>query len=216
MTTLEALVEQNNKQIAEVWALFKETRENIERLTQKTDAQIERLTQKTDAQIERLTQKTDAQIEKTSKTVDRVTRELESIKDKWGRFVEYILAPGIGRVFKERNIPIERVYQRAQSHSVEHGDMEIDILGINHEYVIAVEVKSTLSIDDVNEFLEELKKFKLFFPEYKDRKVIGAVAGIEITGKADRYAYKKGLFVLGQAGEDLVIKNDKQFKPVVW
>ncbi len=194
MTTLEALVEQNNKQIAEVWALFKETRENIEKLTQKTDAQIE----------------------KTSKTVDRVTRELESIKDKWGRFVEYILAPGIGRVFKERNIPIERVYQRAQSHSVEHGDMEIDILGINHEYVIAVEVKSTLSIDDVNEFLEELKKFKLFFPEYKDRKVIGAVAGIEITGKADRYAYKKGLFVLGQAGEDLIIKNDKQFKPVIW
>ncbi|NUM33391.1 MAG: DUF3782 domain-containing protein [Candidatus Brocadiae bacterium] len=190
LSTIEALVEQNNKQIAEVWALFHD--------------------------LSKKQAKTDAQIENTTKNVDRVTRELESIKDKWGKFVECIIAPGISRVFRERSIPIERVYQRAQAHSVEHGDMEIDILGINHDYVIAIEVKSTLGIDDVNEFLEELQKFKLFFPEYKDRKLIGAVAGIEITGKADRYAYKKGLFVLGQAGEDVVIKNDKKFKPVFW
>ncbi len=67
MANLEMLVEQNSKQIAEVWALFRETRENINNL---------------------------------SKEVSRVTRELESVKAKWGKFVEFVLAPGIPKAFQ--------------------------------------------------------------------------------------------------------------------
>ena len=183
MTSLETLVEQNSKQIAEVWALFRETRENINNL---------------------------------SKEVSRVTRELESVKAKWGKFVEFVLAPGIPKAFQAIGIPINRISQRVKAHSIEHGEIEIDILGLNHEYALLVETKSTLSIDDVNEVLEDLARFKRFFPEYQDKKIIGAVAGIEITGKADRYAYQKGLYVLGESDDNVIIKNDAKFKPVVW
>lgn len=113
-------------------------------------------------------------------------------------------------------IPINRISQRVKAHSPEHGEIEIDILGLNHEYALLVETKSTLSIDDINEVLEDLAKFKAFFPEYQDKKIIGAVAGIEITGKADRYAYQKGLYVLGESDDNVVIKNDAKFRPKVW
>ena len=55
---------------------------------------------------------------------------------------------------------------------------------------------------------ERLEKFKLFFPEYADRKVIGAVAGIIVDEGADKFAYKRGLFVIEQSGETVEITND--------
>jgi hypothetical protein len=61
-----------------------------------------------------------------------------------------------------------------------------------------------------------LKQFKPFFPEYADRKVIGAVAGIVIDEDADQFAYRQGLFVIAQSGEAVKILNDEQFRPKHW
>jgi hypothetical protein len=53
-------------------------------------------------------------------------------------------------------------------------------------------------------------------PEYADRKVIGAVAGIVIDEDADKFAYRNGLFVMAQSGEAVKILNDEQFRPKHW
>jgi len=114
-------------------------------------------------------------------------------------------------MFKERGIEVEKVFQRVKAHK-DGKEIEIDIL--NKEYAILIEAKSSLSISNVNEHIERLKAFKIFFPEYSDRKVVGAVAGITIEEDADKYAYRHGLFVIGQSGETVRILNDKQFRPV--
>ena len=54
------------------------------------------------------------------------------------------------------------------------------------------------------------------FPEYNDKQLYGAVAGIEIEQGADKYAYRQGLFVLAQSGETVTILNDARFQPKVW
>lgn len=79
-----------------------------------------------------------------------------------------------------------------------------------------IEVKSTLSVDDVNEHLQSLSEFKFFFPEYADRKVVGAVAGIVIDKGAGGCAYQSGLFVVGHSGETVKILNDEKFVPRTW
>ena len=33
---------------------------------------------------------------------------------------------------------------------------------------------------------------------------------------ADKFAYRQGLFVIGQTGETVKILNDKTFKPRIW
>ena len=81
---------------------------------------------------------------------------------------------------------------------------------------VAIEVKSHLTQDVVDEFLENLALFKQAFPAYKNYQIYGAVAGIEIDEGVDRYGYKKGLFVIRQSGEAIEIANDNQFKPAVW
>ena len=46
--------------------------------------------------------------------------------------------------------------------------------------------------------------------------VMGAVAAMVIPDNVARYAYSKGLFVIGQSGEHLEIRNDAEFQPTVW
>ncbi len=86
----------------------------------------------------------------------------------------------------------------------------------NGEYAVLIEAKSTLKIDDVKEHIERLVKFKAFFPEYSKRKVVGAVGGIVTEEDSDKYAYRNGLFAIGESGEMAVILNDKKFQPKVW
>lgn len=81
---------------------------------------------------------------------------------------------------------------------------------------LLIEVKSTLTVEAVNEHLERLADFKNFFPEHPDKKIYGAVAGIVIDENADRYAYKQGLFVIAQSGEAVKVLNDEKFQPRAW
>jgi hypothetical protein len=93
---------------------------------------------------------------------------------------------------------------------------EIDLLVINGDSCVLVEVKSNLSIDDVNEHFERMEKFKPLFPEYANKKAFGAVAGMVISENVAKYAYRKGFFVIGQAGDSVRILNDQKFQPITW
>jgi hypothetical protein len=151
----------------------------------------------------------------TDKKIANVTAQVAGLSSKWGRFVEGLLAPAVIRLFKERGIAVDRVAQRVKAHK-NGRHLEVDVLALNAEYVVLIEAKSSLSVQDIDEHLQRLEDFKLFYPEYKDRKIIGAVAGIDIEDGVDRYAYKQGLFVIGQRGEMVMILNDKKFQPRVW
>ncbi len=206
----------------EVWKLFMEVREDFK----KTDNEIKELANRfkeTDNEIKELADRfkeTDNGIKELSKTVDKLSKEVEKttkavdgLSSKWSRFVEGLIVPAMERLFKERGIKIDKILTRVRAKG---RVMEIDILAINGKYAILVEVKSTLKVNDVKEHIERLKDFKVAFPEYNDKHVVGAVAGIVIDEKADRYAYRKGLFVIAESGNTVDILNDGKFVPKMW
>ena len=50
-------------------------------------------------------------------------------------------------------------------------------------------------------------------PRYKGLKIYGGVVGIQIEESADRFAYRRGLFVLTGSGEGMIrILNDPGFR----
>ena len=214
MSTIEKLeqliykgFEETNRKFQETDRRFLELREDFK----KTDRRFLELREdfkETDRRIEERDKMLTEKFLESKKMVDKLT-------GKWGTFLEGFVAPGVIRIFNERNIKLNRI-TRGFKASRNGTQIEIDILGVNEEYVVLVEVKSTLSVDDVNEHLARLEKFKTFFPEYRAYKAIGAVAGIVIKQGADRYAYKKGLFVIVQSGETIKILNDEKFKPATW
>ena len=181
--------EEIEKSFKEIWDLFKDTDKKFK--------------------------ETDREIKKTSKTVEETSKAVNNLTGKWSKFVEGLIVPSVERLFKERAIEVDKVYQRVKTHK-NGKEMEVDILAVNGEYAALIEAKSTLKIEDVDDHIERLKDFKSFFPEYSDRKVIGAVGGIVIEEELDRYAYKKGFFVIAERGESVKILNDIKFKPREW
>lgn len=158
---------------------------------------------------------TDREFKELKQLFQRTDDKINALDGKWGRFVEGLVMPGVKRLFRERGIVLEKVSPRMNAQK--NGDhLEIDVFGVGEEHVVMVEVKSTLSVEDVKEHLHDLSRFKTFFPEYKDRQVLGAVAGIVIDEHVSRYAYQQGLFVIGQNGDAVRFLNDDKFRPKTW
>ncbi|MEZ4526990.1 MAG: hypothetical protein R2941_13825 [Desulfobacterales bacterium] len=185
------------EEIRQIWAMFQETDKKFQETSREMRDGYREMREGYQ------------ELRKLFKETDRRIGDLSS---KWGRFVEGLVVPAMVSLFAKRGIEIERISQRVKVRK-KGEEMEVDILGVNGEYAVPVEVKSTLSTDDVKEFIEKLGKFRQFFPEYADRKIVGAVAGIVMDGGADKFAYRQGLFVIAQKGDSVKIINDRKFKP---
>ncbi len=150
---------------------------------------------------------------------ERFEKKLGQLAGTWGKFVAEMVKPKIIDLFREKGIQIRTSLQNAEGYIGDERYYEIDLLLINSEYAVAVEIKSSLSVDDVKEHLERLEKIKKVQPERVNLSgitIFGAVAGMIVESDADRYAYKKGLFVLRQKGNLVEIVNDANFKPQEW
>lgn len=147
--------------------------------------------------------------------VANTSREVGRLGDRWGLFVENLVAPAALRLFQERDIHVHHTNCHAQSPDGAM-PMEIDILAVNGDVVVAIEVKSRLTQEDVNQFCTKLEHFTDAFSEYQNHRIYGAVAAIEMVQTVDRYAYRKGLFVIRQCGNSVEIANDLSFRPKAW
>ena len=165
------------------------------------------------AEADRRSAEADRTMEELKKQVQATTEAVNNLTTRWGRFVEEMVEPAVVQLFQERGIDVTQTMSRLKSKRP-GAAMEIDILAVNGSELVAVECKSRLSKDDVDDFLDRLQRFKLAFPQFRDFQVYGAVAGIEIDQGIDSYAYRRGLFVMKQSGETVKIINDVQFQPV--
>ena len=147
--------------------------------------------------------------------VKEVNKNIGRLTNRLGEFVDEAVRPSAVRLFRERGIDIHEVQQNVSAKR-DGEALEIDLLVVNNEDVVVIECKSNLSVDDVNEQLERLEKVKRLLPRYKDCRILGAVAGMVIPDNVATYAIRKGLYVIGQNGEHLELRNDKSFAAKIW
>ena len=158
---------------------------------------------------------TDKQIKETDKQINRVSKQIGELGNRLGEFVEYQVRPAVVRLFQERGIDVHE-FHPGLSVTRDHEGLEIDLLVVNDTDAILVEVKSKLTQRDVDEHLQRFAKFKRLMPRFRDVKALGAVAAMVVPDKVASYAYRQGLFVLVQSGENVVILNDAEFIPQIW
>jgi len=197
--------------LAELTAAQKETERLLKEQSQEADQRRREADQRF-KETERLLKE---QGQETDRQIREVNKKIGDLGGKWGRFVENMVAPACETIFLKRGIPVHQVSQRVKKR-LDGKTLEIDVLVTNENHVLIVEVKSSLGVNDIKEMIEDLGKFHTFFPEYSQKQLYGAVAGIEIEEGADKYAYRQGLFVLAQAGETVSILNDSTFQPKNW
>jgi hypothetical protein len=206
----EQQLKENKDFVREILQSMKETDQKMQetdRKMQETDRQMQK--------TEKFIQETSEQLRETSKKVKEMTASIGRLGNKLGDFVEEMVRPAAVRLFRERGIIVHEVH-RGVSAKRAAGGIEVDLLVVNDTDVVAIECKSTLSVDDVNEHIARLGKLKEMLPAYADKRVFGAVSGMVIPDHVVPYVYKQGLFLIAQSGDHLVISNAADFMPRAW
>jgi hypothetical protein len=192
--------------------LMQEQRQESDRLMQEQRQESDRRFQETERLLKEQSQETERLLKEQSQRVDK---QLGKLGNRLGEFVEWQIRPAAVRLFKERGLDVHELYSGVSAQRPE-GGIEIDLLVINDTEAVLIEVKSKLTQSDVDEHIERLEKFKKLMPRYSNLKALGAVAGMVVPDDIARYAYRQGLFVLAQSGENVIILNDSQFQPKAW
>ena len=195
------------KSAAEVWALFRETDLKMQE-TRQLIKEIALLQKETDRKM----QETDRQMKETDRKMGKLINTL-------GEIVEHLVAPGMKKKFRKLGYHFE--YSNTNT-CIERADTgqtiaEMDVWLTNGEYALAVEVKSKLTTEYVNEHVDRLEKIREYFNDVGDkRKILGAVAGAIVEKNVRDYAIKKGFFVMAQSGDTMLLDIPKGFKPREW
>jgi hypothetical protein len=185
-----------------VWLMFQET----DKMFRESRLQ----SQETDKQILELKK----QIDRDEKLAQKRINQLEELfTGQWGKLIESLVEGKLVQLLKERGINVVNTYTRAKN---EEHDIEIDIIAANGEDTVVVEVKTSLKVDKVTDFIEKLNVFKKYFPKYNDNRIIGAVAFLRSDSGAINYSKKQGLLVIKATGDSAKIINEPNFKPKFW
>jgi len=191
----------------EVWRILGELAE--------AQKETEQLLKHQAQESERRFRETDRHLRETDRQIRQVNRQIGDLGNRLGEFVEWQVRPAAIRLFQARGID---VHELASDVSIQRDGegLEIDLLATNTTEAILIEVKSKLSQSDVDDHLERLGKFKRLMPRYNDIRALGAVAAMVVPPDIARYAYRQGLFVMAQSGDDMTILNDANFSPKAW
>ena len=184
-----------------------------------TDRQMKTLSAETDRKFKETAeqlQKTDRQLQETAEQLQKTDRQLRKtdrlFNSQWGKLVESLVEGDLVKLLKEKGVAVKRTLKNMKR---EHGErqFEFDIIAINGPEIVVVEVKTTLTVRDVDYFMKKLQNFTDFAPEYQGKKIYGAVAYIKADQSSHINAERRGLFVIRAVGSSSSIINKEDFKP---
>lgn len=173
--------------------------------------------------------RTQQQIEQTSREMRDFKIEMREshremrqrwgeLSNKMGTMAEDLVAPSVSRTLRTvvgcPDDAIEHVAVRVRQRHPETRQMqEFDVIAACGDYTLINETKSSLSPEHITDFVDLMDRAREFFPEYADRKFIGAIASLYVDPSVVRFGERQGLIVLG-FGEDLMdVLNSSEFKP---
>jgi septation ring formation regulator EzrA len=161
--------------------------------------------------------------EKTEKALRDAIRSTERTLNKaigglsntMGALVEKFMTAGLPQKFKQLGFTFNRVTTVKWASGENNLYMEIDGLLENGDQAMAVEVKTTLRNEDVDDHILRMEKIRGYAAIHGDRReFLGALAAAVVDNSARAYALKKGLFVIEPSGND--VKITKPVSEQVW
>ena len=190
-----------------VWA----TLDRIAEKQEKATLDMEKI-RKRQKQTDRQMKQTDRQMKQT----DRQMKKLAGLfTSQWGKLMESLVEGDLVPLLQARGISVQSTHPRVRGRrNGEH--YEFDILAGNGEEMVVVEVKTTLKVDDVKQFLDKLKKFTEYEPDYRGKQIYGAVAYLRTEQDSELYAERQGLYVIRATGNSASIINTEDFRPRVF
>jgi hypothetical protein len=179
---------------------FQEMNRRSEERETKQDRRLEQL----EGLIERLTKKTD--------------KQLGELGNRFGELAEHLVTPNITEKFRALNYAFTKAAANVKFTDPQGKTLtEVDVWLENGDFVLAVEVKSYLRLQDVRDHIKRMEILKSYAEKRQDfRKLLGAVAGAVIQPQVKDFALEKGFYIIEQSGDTVKIAPPPGFTPRVW
>jgi hypothetical protein len=134
---------------------------------------------------------------------DRLDKQLGKLGNRIGEIVEHLVAPDLRKKFEELGLTFPQASPNADVRDYKNNIfLEIDVLLQNGDKALLVEVKTTLTIEDVKDHIKRLEKMRTYADLHGDKRTfLGAVAGVVMTLTVKEYALGQGFYVIEPSGE---------------
>ena len=157
-------------------------------------------------------QETDKKFEKTERLVRDLSKNIGGLGNNVGQATEEYFLAALEKMEELAGVKIEYVGRLKKRKKNLQGEYDAVVFG--KDTLIVVEIKHRLDGNNVSDFYtNSLPAFRKLFPEYADRKILGAVAGMIVEKAAMKLANNKGLLVLTPSGQTISVLNPKGFRP---
>jgi hypothetical protein len=228
MTAEEAAEWGKTLSFEKVWAALMETRAAIEEDRKKAAeeglkrAEEDRKRAEEDRKAAEEGRKRAEALEKSMaalhEEVEKTTRNINGLSDSVGDLMQKMVATRLWDKFQALGYEFTQGSECRKFTQGKRVLAEADVFLENGIYVMAVEVKTKLRLDDIDEHLERMDVISQFLRKRGDpRKLLGAVAGGIVAENALHYAQKKGFYVITQNGDAVdIVESPAHFKPRQW
>jgi hypothetical protein len=222
-----AMIAKTNENLDKTNASLDKTNAALDAFVEKTNVALERQREddvKSKKEFEERLKKSDEEFQKRVKESEKESRELNKkiadLGDALGKFAVSQVSPRLEKMFRKKGIDMNEIYPNVIVKENGQNLFEIDLVLVNTIYAVAVEVKHNLKQKDVDEHIERLEKIekmeKLTTRVVKGTKMYGAVAGMIVNYEVERYALKKGLYVVKPKGNGVAISEDPKIPARTW
>jgi hypothetical protein len=161
---------------------------------------------KLDRQIKELSKKADRRQAKLDKQIRELSKNIGGLNNSFGKWAEGMVSAKLWKKFGALGYTFTHGESNKMYWEDERPVAEADLLLENGDYAMPVEIKSVLTREDVDDHLERIGKIRDLLDKRGDRrKLVGAVAGMVVSGEVREYAQKKGLYVLVQSGDSVAV-----------
>ncbi|MDR2499602.1 MAG: DUF4175 domain-containing protein [Treponema sp.] len=222
--------------VEEVWAILQKTNLTLDRVGQKheeialrqaeTDKQLkenalrqaetDRLIKETDKQMkenalrqaetDRLIKENALRQAETDKQMKETNKRMGSLTNRFGEVVEYMIIPNLLAKFEELGFTFTKANRTKIANKTHNIFTEVDAFLENGDKVMAVEIKTKPSNDDINDHIERMEKLRVYANLHNDKRVyLGAMAGVVFNQSEKIYALKNGFYVIEPSGETFTI-----------
>ena len=136
------------------------------------------------------------QQKKTDRQLKELGKQIGGLGAKFGSFTEGLALPSMEKILRQRfGMKVVSPSVRA---SEDGKHIEIDVLAytngnLNTAYI--VEVKSHPREDSITQLKNILQRFRLFFPEHKDKQLYGILAAVDLSAELREKILQEGLYV---------------------
>jgi len=160
---------------------------------------------------------TSQQQKETDRQIKEIGKRFGDFTNRFGEVVEYMIAPNLQDKLYDMGMDFQEVCPNYKVHSKKYNiSFQVDVFLQNGDTAMLVEIKTKLTISDINEHIKRMEKMRTFADLRGDKRhFLGAVAGVVIESDEREYALNNGFYLIEPSGETFNITPPYN-KPKEW